>query len=333
MIKRSLYTLLLLVVFGLTGCKEKAVIPDPVLADIFHDAFVVNAYIGEKHIDIDSLQIYEPIFSRYGYNIEDVRYTISTFARRKNVQLSSIVEMAKARLIKERKEYDKRVIILDTIRNVALRSFTRNIYHDTLIVAKKRADSTLLRIEIKPAPRGEYTIGYNYTCGDDLDKYHRSAEFYFVDENGSKRNRATVTLRQTSLVNRTLIAREDFSSLVLELGKYSNLDKDSKGKKSKKARPPKEQDLEIKNLKIQHKLNEEDSIDSLFARYVDVKIFADDFFDRKDSIVSADTAAVSSPIEPIDDVKSINDESLDKKDSLALSADTTRVSAPTATND
>ena len=335
MIKRSLYSLLLLVMFGLTGCKEKTVIPDPVLADIFHDAFVVNAYIGEKHIDIDSMQIYEPIFSRYGYTIEDVRYTISTFARRKNIQLSSIVEMAKSRLTKERKEYDKKVMILDTIRNVALRSFKRDLYHDTLIVAKKRADSTLLRIEIKPAPRGEYTIGYSYTCGDNLDKYHRSAEFYFIDENGSKRNRTTVTLRQTSLVNRTLVAREDYSSLVLELGKYTNLDKDEKGnKKRKKSLPPKEQNLEIKGLKIQHKLSESDSIDSLFARYVDVKIFADDFLVKRDSVaVDVDTVAVSAPVVPIDEVKSIDDESLAKKDSLALSADTTRVSAPTATHD
>ena len=335
MIKRSLYSLLLLVMFGLTGCKEKTVIPDSVLADIFHDAFVVNAYIGEEHVDIDSLQIYEPIFSRYGYTTKDVQYTISTFARRKNIQLSAIVEQAKARLDREHKEYDKKVMILDTIRNVALRSFKRDIYHDTLIVAKKRADSTLLRIEITPAPRGEYAISYSYTCEDDLDKYHRSAEFYFTDENGYKKNRTTVTLRKSSLVNRTLIIREDHNSLVLELGKYTNLDKDSKGKKKrKKSLPPKEQNLEIKNLKIQHKLSESDSIDSLFARYVDVKIFADDFLVKRDSVaVDVDTVAVSAPVVPIDEVKSIDDESLAKKDSLALSADTTRVSAPTATHD
>jgi hypothetical protein len=321
--------------FGLTGCNRKTIIPDETLASIFHDAFVVNAYVGEERINIDSLYIYEPIFRKYGYTTKDVIYTIGNFSRRKSVRLGSVVEQAIAQLEQEHKVYDKKVVILDSIRGVALRSFKRDIYYDSLIVAKKRADSTLLRIEITPAPRGEYVINYNYTCEDDLDKYHRSAEFYFTDENGYKKNRTTVTLRKTSLVNRTLIAREDHSSLVLELGKYTNLDKDSKGKKKrKKSLPPKEQNLEIKNLKIQHKLNEEDSIDSLFARYVDVKIFADDFLIKRDSVaVVADTTAVSTPIEPIDDVKSIDDESLVKKDSLALSADTTRVSAPTTNHD
>ena len=336
MIKRGLYSLLLLVMFGLTGCKEKTVIPDSVLADIFHDAFLVNAYVGEERINIDSLQIYEPIFSRYGYTTSDVQYTISTFARRKDIKLSAIVTQAKKRLERERNEYNKKVVILDTIRNVALRSFDREIYRDTLIVAKKRADSTLLRIEITPAPKGEYVISYGFNRDEDVEKYHRSAEFYFIDYDGYKKSRTmhSYSLQKTGIVSRTLIAREDNKSLVLELGKYTNLEK-SGSKKGKKYLPPKSQNLEIKNLKVQHKLNEEDSIDSLFARYVDVKIFADGFLIKRDSlaVVATDTTTVSVPSPFVDDKKSIDDESLAKKDSLALSADTARVSAPTATHD
>jgi hypothetical protein len=243
------------------------------------------------------------------------------------------VEQARTRLNRDVKEYEKKVAILDTIRSVALRSFKHDIYNDSLIVAKKRADSTLLRIEITPAPRGEYVINYNYTCDDNLEKYHRSCEFYFTDENGYKKSRTSRTLREKGIINSTLVAREDNHSLVLELGKYTNLSNTS-GKKGKKALPPKTQNLEIKNLKVRYQLKEEDAIDSLFYRYVDVKIFSDDFLIRKDSLlVDVDTTAISTPVLPVDDVKSLDDESLDKKDSLALSADTTRISTPTTTHD
>lgn len=307
MLKRSLYILLLVVTLGMTGCKERVIIPDDTLADIFHDAFLVNAYIGEERINIDSLKIYEPIFQRYGYTTNDVIYTVGNFSRRKSVRLGSVVERAITRLEREHKEYDKRVMILDTIRSVALRVSKRKIYDDTLIVAKKRADSTKLRIEITPAPRGEYVIGYSYKCGDDLEKYPRSAEFFFTDENGYKKNRTTITLRSSGMVNRTLVAREDSRNLVLNLGQYTDLDKaykdakGKKGKKNKKRLPPKLQDLEITNLKVYHKLNETDAVDSLFGQYVDVKIFVDGFLIKKDSLaLSADSTRVSAPTTPID---------------------------------
>ena len=195
--------------------------------------------------------------------------------------------------------------MLDTIRNVAIRSFDRVIYRDTLISAKKRADSTALYIEIAPAPRGEYAIAYGYTCEDDLEKYPRAAEFYFIDEDGHQRGRTMVTLRKTGIVNRTIIAKEDNRKLVLKLGKYTDLNKansgDSKSKKKKSNRPPKKQNLEIRNLRVSHKLNEQDSVDSLFKRYVDIKIFTDGFLIKKDSLaLSPDTTRVSTAPAPID---------------------------------
>ena len=74
MIKRVVSILLLVAMLGITGCRKSTVIPDDTLADIFHDAFVVNAYIGEERINLDSLQIYEPIFARYGYTAHKPRF-------------------------------------------------------------------------------------------------------------------------------------------------------------------------------------------------------------------------------------------------------------------
>ena len=288
MMKRTLYSLLLVAMFAVTGCRESKIIPDNTLADIFHDAFVVNAYIGEERVNLDSLRIYEPIFQRYGYTAEDVVHTVGNFSRRKSVRLGSIVEQAIKKLEQESKVFEKKVVILDTIRNVAIRSFKREIYTDTLIVAKNRADSTKLCIEISPAPRGEYNIFYTYTCKDDLEKNPRMSEVYFVDENGYQRNRVTYSLRERGTVNRTIVAKENNVKMVLKIGKYSQLNK-KEGKTL-----PKTQDLEIRGLKIIHKLNEEDAVEELFNSYVDIKIFADGFLTKKDSLaLSPDTAGVS----------------------------------------
>ena len=58
------------------ACTRHKIIPDEKLAQIFHDAFLTNAYIGDVRVNIDSLNIYEPIFARYGYTTRDVYYTI-----------------------------------------------------------------------------------------------------------------------------------------------------------------------------------------------------------------------------------------------------------------
>ena len=73
--KRVLFILLAVAICAMSGCRKTTIIPDDTLADIFHDAFVVNAYIGEERLRLDTLKIYEPIFERYGYTAEDVVYT------------------------------------------------------------------------------------------------------------------------------------------------------------------------------------------------------------------------------------------------------------------
>ena len=69
----------LLVLAG--ACARHKIIPDRKLAQIFHDAFLANAYIGSEQVDIDSLNIYEPIFADYGYTTEDVYYTIGNSSK------------------------------------------------------------------------------------------------------------------------------------------------------------------------------------------------------------------------------------------------------------
>ena len=277
----------LAMMLGAISCNRHTVIPDDVLVSIFHDAFLVNAYVEEEGVDIDSLKIYEPIFRRYGYTAEDVRYTVGNFSRRKSARLGTIVEEAISRLEEEGKLFAKQVVVLDTIRNVAMRKYTRVIYEDSLIQARRRADSTRLRIVIEPVYRGSYHITYKATCEDDLEKYPRQAEFYFESEDGVRNGVGVLTMREQFSANRTLVShKEDHSRLIIELGRYKDTSK----------RPPKRQSLDIRNLKVVYKPNEELAIDSLYEHYLPIKIFVDGFLIKKDSLtLSADSTRVVSP--------------------------------------
>lgn len=291
--KKVILILLLLATLGIQGCKKKNVIPDDVLSEIFHDAFVANAYIGINRMNVDSLEIYEPIFNKYGYTAKDVAYTVGNFSRRKSARLGSVVEKAIDKLEEESKLYNKKVVILDTIRNVAIRTFTKTLYQDTLIEARKRADSTRLRIVIEPIHQGDYSINYQYINEDDIEKYPRRAEFYFEDEHGIRNGYTSITIRKNERVKRTLVSNEERNKrLIIELGRYTNQRNYSSKKRFVK---PKTQNLTIKNLSVVYKPHEEDAIDSLFKRYVDVKIFADGFLITKDSLtLSADSTRVES---------------------------------------
>ena len=278
---------------GLGGCNSRVVIPDDTLADIFHDAFVANAYVGEQRINLDSLAMYESIFERYGYTAEDVAYTVGNFSRRKSARLGSVVEEAISRLERESKVYEKGVVILDTIRNVAIRTYTRTIFEDTLIRAKRRADSTKLRVAIPVKRKGEYIVSYEYTCGDNLEKRPRRAEMYFKYENGRKSGHTSLSLRAKDNVRRIVTLRDDEEercSLVINLANYMD------GK-----RRPKKQDMEVRDLCVLYKPHEDVAIDSLRERYLPIKIFANGFLIKKDSVaLSADTTRVVTPTPAVD---------------------------------
>ena len=141
--KRLIRTALAVVTLLCTAaCARHTIIPDDELAQIFHDAFLTNAYIGSQNVRIDSLNIYEPIFARYGYTTEDVQYTIGNFSKRKSARLGDVVELAIDRLEEEGKRYDREVAILDTIDNVARRTFTRTVLSDSLIRVRSPCSRT-----------------------------------------------------------------------------------------------------------------------------------------------------------------------------------------------
>lgn len=273
----------------IVSCARKKEIDDQTLAKIFSEAYISNAYLGINYFNIDSVQIYEPILERYGYTPEDLRYTIGNFSRRKSAQLGRVLKDAEEQIKVFADIYEKEVVILDTIKNVAVRSMQRVVYKDSLISVKKLADTSKLKLVVEPLQPGMYSIRYRYTCerekfkekGKSKDLSLRGA-INIETNNGIHKNNYSYNLRDEENIRRTITTDTASKRLVITFAKTAD--------QSKKMKKP---NVTVTDLVIEYTPEENLAIDSLFKRYIDIKIFDDVFFPAKDSLtLSADSTRV-----------------------------------------
>lgn len=206
----------------LGACRGPKIIPDDELALVFHDIYLVDAYLGQENIRIDSLNIYEPVFARHGYAIQDVQYTIGNFAKRKSARLSDVVDKAAAMLDGESRYYRRRIEIRDTIALIAKKRYAETVYSDSLIRVRRTADTALLRIVIPDIRMGSYEVAYNYLL-DSLDSNSGlRGNIWLVDSAGRRSGNTTRRLAQAvrSRVDATLDAGDGQRFLVLSIGGY-----------------------------------------------------------------------------------------------------------------
>lgn len=91
---------ILFLVLGLTltfGCAEKnKSIPNNTLVSIVKDIYIANSYVRniEPKLLNDTLSHYEPIFRKYGYTLEDFRYTLYKMSLRKSSRVSWVISAA-----------------------------------------------------------------------------------------------------------------------------------------------------------------------------------------------------------------------------------------------
>jgi hypothetical protein len=291
----------LLATLLVAACSGRAkVIPDDVLVNIFHDAFLANAYMNEANINQDSILLYEPIFKRYGYTMNDLQHTLTTINERKSSRISDIMHDVNDRLERESKMEQRKMVVLDTIDNLAKRTYTRTMYSDTLIRVKELRDTNKLRISLKDLVEGEYTVSFDYLI-DTLDENRNSrVEAYLIV------NDTTHTLRHTMMLSRY---RE---------GKYSRKFKaDTQHKElyvnmyyhpnSEESKLP---DITIRNFKIVRVLPTEVSVDSLYHEQLNLSII-------NHELMTAFTRDTVKIVEP-KDTTLIESEQYEEKDSIAL---------------
>lgn len=272
--KRLIPYLLGLLLLG--GCSRHKIIPDDELAMIFHDAFLTNAYLNVENRPTDSLRLYEPIFARYGYTTDDVHYTIGNFSKRKSARLGDVVERAIDRLEAEGKIYDRQVAILDTIDNVARRTFTRAVVSDSLIRVSTLRDTSLLSFTIDVEP-GEYTFSLKYEV-DSLDRNPRGMRStMWLDRRDSTRaNLYTTTLRRNreESFTRSFTTDSTHRRLCIHFLTF--------GEK------PQRPSVTVRDLKVEYTPPTPEAVELLYEKQLDIRIFADEFFCRalspKDSL-------------------------------------------------
>ena len=275
--KRFLCLALVALMVASTACKRTTIIPDDELALIFRDAFLTNAYIDSRHINIDSLNVYEPLFARHGYTMEDVQTTIGTFSKRKSARLSDVVEQAIDLLEEEGLYYDREVTILDTIKQIAIRNTRRVIREDSLIEVRSLADTARLSFVMHDLLPGEYRLQYTYKI-DSADRNKRLQRKVWIEREDSTRVGYQIyTLRRYTDDKVDRVFRTD--SLAERLRIHLLIFPDNE--------EPKRPSITVRDLRITYTPNEEDALRLLHDKQMNLRIFADEFLDaalKKDSL-------------------------------------------------
>ena len=171
----------------LAGCGGPKIIPDRELAQIFHDIYLVNGYANQSGLNVDSLNIYEPVLAEYGYTSEDVQYTIGNFSKRKSARLSAdVLEVAIEMLRSEARSYRRRIELRDTIALIARLRYADTVYFNPRIAVRRTADTSRLRVMIDSVRPGSYRVSWSYTV-DSLDQnlFLRN-DLWLVDTTGRR---------------------------------------------------------------------------------------------------------------------------------------------------
>ncbi len=263
------------------GCTRREVIPDGVLADIFHDIILVNAYKTSQPFDNDSLQMYSPILDNYGYTVDDLGYTIGNFSKRKSARLSDVVERAITKLEVESKRHKMEVEILDSIDAIALRRSMSVVYSDSLIEMRKQADTVNTYIVIENIKQGDYSFSFDYLV-DSVDKnnlsYRTMAWFerdgQFTRDRGKvtdepkrfKQNSSYLTKRKIASLDKDIKAEAADDRLIIQLVEWRG---------DLRYEPY----ITIKNFEVRHTPPLESAVKQLYDKFLNIRIFAPSLYE------------------------------------------------------
>ena len=268
--KRLLY--IVLAALGLSlmwACNSYKVIPDRELAQIFHDAMLVNAYISNdaKSIASDSVKVYEPIFAKYGYTVEDFRYTMEKFSRRKSARLSEVAEMMVLLLDREAAELNEQVVRLDTIENVARRRFTRTLLEKENIQIRGAADTSLMVFNLENIGKGDYTISGYYTLPKESKINNRRLLVRWIRPDSTYSQAINTMVYQRDSMNyiqKLKLDKDGFSRMYISFDHFNN-------PKDRIKKP----NMPIHSLKIEYTPDVEECVRMLFDEQSSMRIFAD----------------------------------------------------------
>ena len=175
------------------------------------------------------------------------------------------IQRYETQLEAEGKFYDREVAVLDTIDNVARRTFTRTVYADSLIRVGSLRDTARLRIAVDVQP-GEYELRLKYLV-DSLDRNEKGLRgvVWLENRDGGRSSVYSTTLRR----NRT----ENFTRRFTVDTTHRRLHLDFLDFREKPLRPS----VTVTGLEIDYIPTTSVAVDSLYRQQLDLRIFADEF--------------------------------------------------------
>lgn len=219
--------LFIILLGGIISCGGNAnkTIPISDMEKITTEMFLVNAYCDLKSIAMkDSIDVYEPIFNKYGYTSTDMLHTIKELTKRKSVRYSDILDAVIKNIDDEFKRLNAIIINQDTIDTRILRYYTRNVYAFDSVVVTKMKDTADLRLTIPLEDSGDYAVTFKYFI-DSLDK-NRSIVYKYGVLDTANNYRSLATRHMTKLEDRVETFKlpnieDKDSALVLHLAVYA----------------------------------------------------------------------------------------------------------------
>lgn len=166
-IRKILFLPLLALVFS---CSGPDAIPSDTMEDIITEALLTDAVITSGHEDLgrgsifDTIDFYTPILRKYGYTLNDFRYTVDAMSSRKSNPLNEIYgRVAKAvDSLANHAEYHYRIAL--RIDSTAKAFYADTIYsRDTII----KGSLSKYKIVLTDLKKGTYTVMFNYTTLSD----------------------------------------------------------------------------------------------------------------------------------------------------------------------
>ncbi|MFR9620053.1 MAG: hypothetical protein SNH63_02395 [Rikenellaceae bacterium] len=282
------------------GCAKRKSLSDKELAQVFHDAFLTNAYVSSEGFNLDSLRLYEPIFQKYGYTTADVQYTIGSFSTRKSARLGDVVERAIAMLESEGLSLDRQVAVLDTIDNIAKRRSSVTLIDEPLIEMREWSDTTKIQFVLTDLTPGQYAINFDYRI-DSLSNVEGYSFKTWLESlnndyeyNRTNNSSAQLSTAAAAQMVRSINVQARHKRMIIELAmpqrfeieeeeseskKASNQKKTTAKKQSERRKDGEERpSITIKNFTVRQVPSVETARTINFERMVPIRVFNDTFY-------------------------------------------------------
>lgn len=168
----------MLLIFLVAGCSQKPkMIPEKEMKKIMKESILADAYLSIKDgRDIagnEELSFFQPILEKFGYTVEDMKYSLGRYSQRK----TDVLSMINQQLIDEFKDrkmaMDRIIEINKAWDELALKHSADTVFFNASAVSIHAIrDTSNMKFDIPFKGPGTYRISFNYTI-DSLDQNRR----------------------------------------------------------------------------------------------------------------------------------------------------------------